>query len=282
MKTRTPLIRLFTCILFLFALLSGYGQDTADQKSKKGLYLYWGWNRAAFTNSDIHFTGNEYDFTLEQVQAKDRQSPFGYDPYFHPQRLSIPQTNFRLGYFLGKNIDISFGLDHMKYVITNGQTVSINGHISTPDSLFNGEYTGDEIEITSEFLQFEHTDGLNYGNLELTKNFLPLQNFGKLENRLELLLFAGAGGGLVIPRSNVSLMSNERYDEFHLAGFGFAAKVGFQLNVYKYLLLRMETKGGWIDMPSIRTTASKSDKGSQNFGYIQSNFVFGIFAPIGK
>ncbi|MGZ5262889.1 MAG: hypothetical protein ACXWCF_03755, partial [Kaistella sp.] len=43
--------------------------------SKKGqLFIFWGWNRAGFTNSDIHFEGNGYNFTLENVVAHDRPS----------------------------------------------------------------------------------------------------------------------------------------------------------------------------------------------------------------
>ncbi len=43
---------------------------------KKGtFYVYWGWNRSLYTNSDISFQGPNYDFTLEKVAAADRPSP---------------------------------------------------------------------------------------------------------------------------------------------------------------------------------------------------------------
>ena len=58
----------------------GFGQDEKPKKeplTKKGqMLIFWGWNRAAFSNSDIHFKGNGYDFVLHKVVAHDRPSEF--------------------------------------------------------------------------------------------------------------------------------------------------------------------------------------------------------------
>ena len=35
--------------------------------------MYWGWNRGWFSNSDIHFTEDEYDFTLYDVKGLHNQ-----------------------------------------------------------------------------------------------------------------------------------------------------------------------------------------------------------------
>ena len=40
---------------------------TAHNKGK--FYVYWGGNRDNYAKSDIHFTGNNYDFTLYDVTA---------------------------------------------------------------------------------------------------------------------------------------------------------------------------------------------------------------------
>ena len=70
---------------------------TASNKGK--IYFYWGGNRANYTNSDIRFKGENYDFTLENVKAKDVPKGWHID-YINPARMTIPQTNFRLGYFI--------------------------------------------------------------------------------------------------------------------------------------------------------------------------------------
>ncbi|MDO5614926.1 MAG: hypothetical protein Q4G16_01960, partial [Cruoricaptor ignavus] len=51
--------------------------------SKKGqVFAFWGWNFAAYSNSDIRFKGNGYDFMLHDVVARDRQTPFKFGTYF--------------------------------------------------------------------------------------------------------------------------------------------------------------------------------------------------------
>jgi hypothetical protein len=55
------------------------GQDvnqTSKTHQKGELFMYWGWNRAAFSSSDIQFSGDNYDFILGDVIAHDRQTPF--------------------------------------------------------------------------------------------------------------------------------------------------------------------------------------------------------------
>jgi len=44
-----------------------------EPENRKGqCYVYWGWNLDAYAKSDIHFSGADYDFTLDNVAALDR------------------------------------------------------------------------------------------------------------------------------------------------------------------------------------------------------------------
>ena len=70
---------------------------TAHNKGK--FYVYWGGNRETFSKSDIRFKGADYDFTLYDVEAHDKPKGWHVD-YVNPGRMTIPQTNFRMGYFL--------------------------------------------------------------------------------------------------------------------------------------------------------------------------------------
>ena len=77
--------------------------------SKKGqMFVFFGWNRAAFSNSDIRFTGNGYDFQLNNVSAQDRPTKFGI-VYINPGWFTVVQYNFRAGYFIKDNYSISLG-----------------------------------------------------------------------------------------------------------------------------------------------------------------------------
>lgn len=246
-----------------------------DNPYKKGnFYIYWGWNRAAYSNSDIHFKGNDYNFTLYDVAAKDRQSPFNAKLYFTPNTITIPQYNFRIGYFFHDKYNISIGADHMKYVMQNyiGETyqnVRIDGEINNGTN-FDGNYNNDTINLTEDFLLFEHTDGLNYENVEVRR-------FDVLFSRKYFQFAAneGFGIGALVPRTNTTLMNNARYDEFHLAGYGTGLILSLNMTFFKYFFAQMEWKGGFIHMPDIRTTMYKSDRASQFFWYSQYNMVFG-------
>ena len=259
----------------------GFAQSQTSQENssltKKGkIFLFWGWNTAAYSDSDIHFKGNGYDFTLKSVSAHDRITPFTFKDYFAPDSWTIPQTNARIGYFVKDNVAVVLGLDHMKYVMDQNQTVGFEGHISDP-TYANMIQSGSAVNLTNEqFLTFEHTDGLNYINVGVEKyqNILNKKGF-------DVEFAYGAGVGALFPKSNVKLFGNERSDRFHLAGFGADARASFNAIFANHIMLRLEGKIGYINMPDIKTTLNnKPDKASQDFMFAQANlgigYIFGF------
>ena len=261
-------------LLLLFAI-QGVSQEKPPkiEKSRKGtMYMYWGWNRGWFSNSDVHFKGDDYDFTLYDLVAKDRQSEFAWDPYFKISRLTIPQYNFRLGYFFKENYSISFGVDHMKYVMVQNQSVKISGDIDTSYSQkYGGTYDKDDLVVANDFLLFEHTDGLNYLNFEI-RRYDEMYSIGKVSFNVT----EGLGGGMLMPKTNATFLSHDRNDEFHVAGFGIGAVVGLNFTFYKYFFIQSEFKAGYINMPNVRITPDPADIASQDFWYTQLNVVFGV------
>ena len=249
-------------------------QEKTNNKGK--FYVYWGWNRGAFSNSDIHFKGENYDFTLSDVVASDRPTRFGFDPYFKLDRITIPQTNMRIGYFFKENYTVSIGVDHMKYVVATYpyQSVKINGQINTGGK-YDKVYNNEDIFLKLDFLQFEHTDGLNYVNVEVKR----FDDFGHLiglsSNDFQISLTEGVGAGILFPKSNVKLLNNERYDEFHVAGWGISASVGLNITFLKHFFIQSDVKAGYINMPNIRTTKSTADSASQSFSFLENTIVFG-------
>ncbi len=266
-------ITFVTLTLILLTCKFGFSQnqDNAQKNNRKGdLYLYWGWNRSWFSDSDITFKGDNYDFTLDKVRAFDRQSDFGYDPYFKLGEITIPQYNVRIGYFIHNNYSISLGTDHMKYVMRQDQTVNISGHIENSGTDYDGIYNNDHIVLTEDFLTFEHTDGLNYVNTDFRRHDEIFS-----WNKVKINLNEGIGVGVLFPKTNTKLLDYERYDEFHVTGFGISGVVALNINFFKYFFVQSEFKGGYINMPNIRTTLSSSDSASQDFFFTQLNIVFG-------
>lgn len=265
---------LITILVALTLSATASSQWFHKVERKGDAWLSWGWNRAAYTRSDIHFTGPGYDFTLFDVIAKDRQTAFNADTYFSISTITIPQTNVRGGWFIKDHWCISLGVDHMKYVMRDFQTVAYEGHIDDP--AYASYLRPDGIVfVEPSFLTFEHTDGLNYANAELEYH----QGIYK-KRWMQWNAYGGGGFGVLVPKSNVKLMGYPRHDAFHLAGYAAHMKVGMELLLTKFFFLRLEGKAGWINMPDIITRLeSASDRAKQHFGYGEVDGMFGFILP---
>ena len=219
---------------------------------------------------------------MYDVVAQDRQTPFNVDPYLNPALITIPQTNARLGYFIHDNWEISIGVDHMKYVMVQDQTVKINGYIDVPNSEYNGVYENEDIVLSDDFLTFEHTDGLNYVDFELNRfqNLVQFNQFSKVN--IDINLLGGLGVGMLIPKSNVMMFGVNRNDAFHIAGYGVSAKIGLNISIYDYFFIQSELKGGYINMPNILTSTNSTYEAQQEFFFLQANIVFGVAIPLIK
>lgn len=245
---------------------------TANNKGK--IFIYWGGNRAFYSNSDIQFKGVDYDFKLYDVPAHDKPKGYHID-YINPSRITIPQTNFRMGYFINNHYTISIGWDHMKYVMYQDKVVDYSGNYPN-EGTFDESLPGNQLILTEKFLTFEHTDGLNYVHPEITR-VDDISKWFNLPNtdKFQINLSEGIGGGVLVPKTNTKLFTKDRYDEFHLSGFGVSAKAGLTFTFFKHYFIQTELKTGYIEMNDIRTTNSIVDKAQQNFWFLQSMLAFG-------
>lgn len=272
---------LFIAFFMLIAVFTKAQENSenvqTNQYSNKGkLYVYWGWNKSAYSNSDIYFKGNNYDFTIHNVVGVDRQSPISSD-YINPKSITIPQYNFRIGYYFNDKYSISIGNDHMKYVMKNGQRKQIDGYIKNSGGKYDKVYEYEEIELSQDFLMFEHTDGLNYENIDIRRH----ERIKQFSN-FTVDAFVGLGAGISFPRTNVTFLEGKRYDEFNVAGYGVNALLGGNLTYKGWLFVQVETKGGYIDMPNIRVSYDKSEYAQQHFSFFQYNIVFGANIKLTK
>ena len=284
-------------LLAALAFTSIYAQDqqmpkqikyTAHNKGK--VYFFWGGNRDSYTKSDIHFKGDNYDFTVSNAIADDKPKGWHVD-YINPSRMTIPQTNFRIGYFINDHYNISIGLEHMKYVMRQDQIANVTGNVNLPStdagSMYNGTYNNTPVNFYNNyidydhgtpfpFLTFEHTDGLNYVNTEISR----VDDFSKIfgitnTDVFQVNLTEGVGGGFLYPKTNAQILGYKRHDSFHVSGYGVSAKVGLNLTFFKHYFIQGELKGGYINMPDIRTTAITNDTASQHFMFLERVISFG-------
>lgn len=276
MKTYTIIL-----MVLFFSVTSTTGQqsDAVTKRKKvtnKGkFFVYWGWNWASYSNSDIRFKGADYDFTLQNVTAQDTPSEFTFKKYFGITNLTKPQTNYRIGYFFKEKYTVSIGVDHMKYVMVDDQNVTINGEINTGNTRYDGIYTGEDIQLGEDFLRFEHTDGLNYLNIEV-KRFDNIDHWFGLElENLQINITEGFGAGVLYPKTDTSLLGKERHDDYHLSGWGISGGAGLNITFLKHFYIQADYKIGYINMPDIKTSLSAVDSASQSFYFFQNNLLIG-------
>lgn len=241
------------------------------------VFANWGYNRAQYSVSNIHFEGPGYDFILHDVTAADQPKPFSFAVYLDPRDLSLPQYNYRVGWFLNDKWSFSVGMDHMKYVMTQDQSVRITGSISCTRSQ---QYAGSEehqVILSEDFLIYEHTDGLNLVSAD-ADHYDRL--WGSPSRKHALFLTEGAFIGPVIPRSDVRLFGEGINNKFHLAGYGAGVQIGGMAVFWDRLFLRAAVKGGYIELPDVLTTGTDEDRARQRFWFVEEYAVLGVL--IGK
>lgn len=266
------LILLFTTSVFSQEQLKIQDKYTAHNKGK--FFISWGGNRETYSKSDVTFRGKDYNFTLENIEAHDKPKGWHID-YINPVRITIPQTNFRLGYFVNDHYSVTIGVDHMKYVMFQDRAVNITG--TYPDAGTYGEILpNNQVLLTEDFLTYEHTDGLNYINTEFSRHD-DISSVFKIRNtdKIQVNLTEGVGVGFLYPKTNTKLLGKERHDDFHISGYGTSLKAGLNITFFKHFYIQGELKGGYINMPDIRTTTSTEDSASQDFFFFQKIIAFG-------
>jgi hypothetical protein len=259
---------------------------------KKGYaFINFGYNRAWYNKSDIHFMGQGHDFVLNDVKAADHPTPLGL-VYLGPTTWSIPQFNFHLGYYLSDKFSLSIGWDHMKYIADDLQYVKMNGLVDPSSStdlnikknmqqlneLFavDGIYNDVTVQMTpDDFVHVEHTDGLNYASIEADRYWEFWQS--TKHKKLGFTLLGGLGSGLIIPRTDSHLFGSGDNHYWNLAGWGASTKIGFQFNLTKRIYFQSDFKYGYLQLNHIPTTNNlKADKAKQHIVFYENLWQIGF------
>ena len=259
---------LFGLIVLTSHISLSQNSFSSDKEIRKGKWhIYWGWNWAWYGRSDINFNVGDSEFTIENTRAKDRQTDLSLT-YINPARATIPQYNFRIGYYIKENWDISIGIDHMKYIVRQDQIARISGTIANTQTAFDGVYSNDPITIKEGFIEYEHTDGLNYINTSI-RHTDRIFEFGKFVIDVK----EGAGAGILVPKTRAIILNNDRFDEFHVSGYGVNGTVAATITFLNTYFVQTEFKGGYMDLPDVRITSDEGDSANQSFFFTQLNIA---------
>lgn len=257
----------------VFAALCLFSATLATAQHKKlfkGMYLQWGYNLDAYTKSNIHFKlSNGDNFILHN--AKAHHNPGFHDIFSDPLEISLPQYNYRIGFYLNDahttSIEINF--DHIKYVVTDGQKVHVTGTIGKE------AVNGDSILNAKDFLHLEHTDGGNLLHINFVKQKTLAYNKSKTRPILNFIWKAGAG--INIPRTDFTYHGDRLNNKFHIAGYNVSAEAGARYYFSKKWFLEGTGKTGYVRYVNALacTTKLKGNRVTHGFGYVEAIFTVG-------
>jgi len=269
---------LFILFSFSFGSYSQYGGKKKESTEKGTMFLYWGYNRTHYTKSNLRFVGPGYDFTLNGAKAVDRPEPFSVDSYFNPRNITIPQFNVRVGYYYKKDWALSFGYDHFKYYLKNGNHVNLTGQIDPGDDTVTNwscSYDGQPVVTDFNTLHYENTNGMNYIRAELMRSF----DWYKPRNGKRNFVVTGILGlsvGTILSVNDFNFAGQFDRVTYSISGYGVSAHSGVRLEFFKHLFIQADLNTGFVHQLRVRTRPNdRSSYARQALGFIEYNAVIG-------
>ena len=238
------------------------------------MFVYWGYNRSFYTDSKISFFGPGYDFSLAGVQATDRPSP-DFITYVDPSTLTVPQFNARIGFNFKKKWALSFGYDHMKYVIVHGPTYLLSGRINPlidPISNWSGDYNAEPVTTDESTFHYENTNGMNYIRAEISH----IDKLVRASNAFAIYSVSGLGAGLVLNYNDFTFAGEKSMTTLSMSGVGASAHLGLRLEFFRHFFLQANNSVGFLYQHRVKTRGNDPYAyARQSLGYFQSDIVLG-------
>lgn len=247
------------------SLLILFSHSTFSQTFKiHGMYLQWGYNREWYTKSNLHVKmSNGNDFILHSVTAKDKPD---YEAiYKAPGDISIPQYNYRIGFYINKKrtkaVELNF--DHAKYVVSDFQKAHVTGTID------GVSVNGDSILNPSTFMHMEHTDGANFLHFNYVQQHELLKSSDKKRSLLTVIWKAGAG--INIPRTDFTWRGDRLNNDFHIAGYNLSLEGGARFYPFKRWFIEGTAKSGYVRYVNALacTKTMSGNRIHHGFGYLE-------------
>jgi hypothetical protein len=217
-------------------------------------YFSWGYSRQQYAPTDIHVSQPDIgsDFVVRNARASDfPSSPEDTLTSLFNLDLTNPQNNVRIGKFLNleKTFAVELSIDHSKYNVDLGQTVTIDGAVK------NVAYNKDVV-LTADNFNYTLHNGLNH----VMVNAVWLRHLRGPENQPgDLQLISRVGAGLLIPHADNTIFGNANEvgpkntnvccfsstDWWQINGWTAGVEVGLRYRVYKALYVELTAKGAY-------------------------------------
>jgi hypothetical protein len=262
--------------LILFSLVFVFSTNAQKRykKPKNSLktgtfYGYWGYNRSAYTKTNLHVVGTGFDLTLKHAKATDNPLPIG-SAYINPATMTVPQFNARLGYMFKDTWGISIGSEHMKYLFADNNAIKLDGFV-TPgaDSVWSGTYQDQPITTHREHFHYENSNGLNYINVQLTK-FKEIYR-PKMRQWFRINGQFGVGTGVLLCYNDFKFANHYSVSNRTLSGMGISVQAGLRFEFGKHFFIQPDLQTGWNWQMHVRINPN-----DRNW-YAKHNYFYGMF-----
>ena len=265
---------IFISFLIFLPFLGASQKTSKDSQAKRAMFVYWGYNRSFYTDSKISFFGPGYDFSLAGVQATDRPSP-EFKTYVNPSTLTVPQFNARIGFNFKKKWALSFGYDHMKYVMVHGPTYLLSGRINPlidPISNWSGDYNTEPVTTDESTFHYENTNGMNYIRAEISH----IDKLVRASNAFAIYSVSGLGAGLVLNYNDFTFAGEKSMTTLSMSGVGASAHLGIRFEFFRHFFLQANNSVGFLYQHRVKTRGNDPYAyARQSLGYFQSDLVLG-------
>ena len=221
-------------------------------------FVSWGYNGDSYAKSDLHIRQSSLgnDFTLSGVRARDSKA--WTDLFNHS--LFVPQYNFRFGIFFSEKWGLEVALDHMKWIVREGQQVRMTGTL-------NGSDVDADVVLTPDVLRYQLNNGANPIFFNVVRRFRLAGEPGRTGH---VAVLAKAGGGFAIPHTENTVFGepNEKgFQPFH--GWNLNAGAAVRIHLFELLYFEAEQK-----LVYARYFGVKVDRGTARHSVKASEFTF--------
>jgi MFS family permease len=110
------------------------------------------------------------------------------------------------------------------------------------------------------------------------KDVHPIQGKKSLKQEMKdyvINITEGFGAGILYPKTDTTLLGQERHDDYHISGYGLSAGFGLNITFLKHFFIQADLKGGYINMPDVKISTNAYDSASQDFLFLQNNILIG-------
>lgn len=256
-------------VMFIVTTVTGSAQETRRFNERSRFYFSWGYNKEWYTKSDIHVKqtlpgDNKTEYTLHDVQAADQ---IGWDKLFSCA-LTIPQYNYRLGYFFNKEkgLAIELNFDHTKYVVRKPQYVRMSGTT-------NGAAFDSIAYLSPDNFDYRLNNGANFFLVNIVKQWPLFESPGK-KFRLDYL--GKAGVGWMVPHVQNTLFGQANTPRFQFGGWDVGVEGAMRATFFNFAYLEFAQKGVYTNYSNLRVYGGKA---KHDFGTYELILSLGVNIP---